>query len=52
MKIKKKTKMKKAMKDVFFAVDVQYPEKLHELHNGLPILLETIKIEKVQKTYY
>ena len=29
----------------FLKVDVQYPEKLHELHNDLPFLPERIKIE-------
>ena len=33
----------------FFEVDVQYPEKLLELHNDLPFLPERIKIEKVEK---
>ena len=33
----------------FLEVDVQYPEKLHELHNNLPFLPETMKIEKVEK---
>ena len=33
----------------FLEVDVQYPEKLHELHNDLPFLLERMKIEKVEK---
>ena len=33
----------------FLEVDVQYPEKLHELHNNLPFLPERMKIEKVQK---
>ena len=33
----------------FFAVDAQYPEKLHELHNDLPLLPERMKIEKVEK---
>ena len=33
----------------FFKVDVQYFEKLHELHNGLPFLPERINIEKVEK---
>ena len=33
----------------FLEVDVQYPEKLHELHNDLPFLSEKIKIEKVEK---
>ena len=32
----------------FPEVDVQYPEKLHELHNDLPFLLERIKIEKFE----
>ena len=30
----------------FLEVDVQYPEKLHELHNDLPFLPERMKIEK------
>ena len=33
----------------FFEVDVQYLEKLHELHNDLPFLPERMKIEKVKK---
>ena len=33
----------------FLEVDVQYNEKLHELHNDLPFLLERIKVEKVEK---
>ena len=33
----------------FLEVDVQYPEKLHDLHNDLPFLLERIKTEKVEK---
>ena len=33
----------------FQKVDVQHPEKLHELHNGLPFLPERMKIEKVEK---
>ena len=33
----------------FFEDDVQYLEKLHELHNDLPFLPERIKIEKVEK---
>ena len=41
--------MKKVIKDIFLEVDVQNPEKLHELHNYLPLLLERIKIEKVEK---
>ena len=31
----------------FVEVDVQYPEKLHELHNDLPFLLEIMNIKKV-----
>ena len=30
-------------------VDVQYPEKLHDLYNDLPFLLERMKIQKVEK---
>ena len=30
----------------FLDVDVQYPEKLHELHNVLPFLPERMKTEK------
>ena len=32
----------------FLKVDVQYPEKLHELHKDLPFLSKTIKVVKVQ----
>ena len=35
----------------FLEVDVQYLEKLHELHNDLPFLPERMKIEKVEKLY-
>ena len=35
--------------DYFVEVDVQYPEKLHELHNDLPFSPERVKIEKVEK---
>ena len=31
----------------FLEVDVQYPEKLHELHNDLPFLPERMKTEKL-----
>ena len=30
-------------------VDVEYPEKLHDLHNNLPILPERMRTEKVKK---
>ena len=33
----------------FFEVDIQYPQKLHGLHNNLPFLPERMKIEKVEK---
>ena len=33
----------------FCEVDVEYLEKLHELHNDLPILRERMEIEKVKK---
>ena len=36
-------------KGYFLEVDFQYPKKLHELHNDLPFLPDTMKIEKVKK---
>ena len=33
----------------FLEVDIQYPEKLHELHNDVPFLPERKKIKKVKK---
>ena len=33
----------------FPKVDVQYPEKLYDLHNDLPFLPERRKIEKIEK---
>ena len=33
----------------FLEGDVQYPEKLHELHNDSPCLPERMKNEKVEK---
>ena len=33
----------------FLEVDVQYPEKLHELHNNFPFLPERMTFEKVEK---
>ena len=36
----------------FLEVDVQYPERLHELHSDLPFLSEGMKIEKSRKAYY
>ena len=33
----------------FLKVDVQYLEKLHQLHNDLPFLPERMKTEKVEK---
>ena len=33
----------------FLEVDVQYPEKLHGLHNDLPFLPERMKLGKVEK---
>ena len=35
--------------DYFLEVDVQYPKKLHEIHNDLPILWEIMKIKKVER---
>ena len=36
-------------KRYFFEVDVQYPEKLHDLHNDLSFLPKRMKSEKVKK---
>ena len=36
-------------KGYFLKVDVQYLEKLYELHNDLPFLPERMKIEKEEK---
>ena len=33
----------------FFEAGVEYLEKLYELHNDLPFLLERMKFEKVEK---
>ena len=33
----------------FLEVQVQYPKKIHELHNDLPFLHESMKIEKTEK---
>ena len=49
--------MKKVIKDIFLEsykgyfleTDVQYLEKLHELHNDVPFLHERLKIEQVEK---
>ena len=32
----------------FIDVDVEYPKKIHELHNDLSFSLETIKTEKLK----
>ena len=36
-------------KAYFLKVDIQYPEKIHELHNDLLFLSERMKIEKDEK---
>ena len=40
---------KESNKGYFLEVDIQYPEKLHEIHNNLPFLLARMKIKKVKK---
>ena len=49
MTISWKTIMKKRDKGYFIEVDVQFTEKFHELFNGLPFLLERMKIKNVKK---
>ena len=39
-----KNNNKESDEGYFLEVNVQYPEKLHELHNDLPFLLEIMKI--------
>ena len=41
--------MKESDEGYFLQVEVQYPVKLHELHNDLPFLPEWMKIEKFEK---
>ena len=41
-----KSYIKESDKESIFEVDIQYPEKLHNLHNDSP---EIIKLEKVEK---
>ena len=44
-----KNYIEKSDEGYFLEVDVQYPEKLHELHNDLPFLPERAKIETFEK---
>ena len=44
-----KTYNEESDKGYFLEVEIQYIEKLHELHNDLSFLPERIKIEKVEK---
>ena len=38
------------MKDIFYKIDVQYPEKLPKRHNDLPFLPETLeRLDKLEK---
>ena len=41
--------MKNVKERIFFEADVQYPKKLHELHNDLLFLPERMKIKIVKK---
>ena len=41
--------IKKITKDIFFEVDAQYPEKLHELHNDSPFFTDRMNFHKVEK---
>ena len=41
----------KKKEEYFLEVDIQYPEKWHELHNDLLFLTERMKIEKAKKLF-
>ena len=49
MKALKKSYNEETDEGYFLEVNVQYPEKLHDLHNELPFLPERMKIEKIKK---
>ena len=40
---------KESNEGYFLEIYVQYPKKLHELHNDLPFLSESMEIEKFEK---
>ena len=44
-----KTLMTNTDEEYFLKFDVQYLEKLHDLHDDLPFLPEIIKLSKVEK---
>ena len=44
-----KTYNEQSDESYFLDNDVQYPEKLHELHNDIPFLPELLKIKKGEK---
>ena len=49
IKISWKNSNEESNEGYFLEVDVQYLEKLHELHKDLPFLLERVKNEKSKK---
>ena len=49
MKILQKSYNAESDEGCFLKVNVQYHEKLHELHNDLPFLPEKMKIENVER---
>ena len=49
MKISQKNYNEESDEGYSLEIDVQYLEKLHELHNNLPFLPEGMKIEKVDR---
>ena len=49
MEISLKNYNKESDEGYFLEVEIQYPEKIHEFHNGLPLLPERMKIRKVEK---
>ena len=44
--------MKIVIRDIFFAVDVDYPKKLLDPHKNLPFLPERKKVNEVEKLIF
>ena len=49
MKVFRESYSEESGERFFLEVDIQYSEKLHELHNDMLLLREIMKINKVKK---